>query len=111
MQMPSITTLSGRQARAEVEERVGVDVVADYNKKEKTLKVQASSYSGSREKLSTRKEGEIYDGQTFVLIPDAKGQTVTPGRVVFITVDVIDAAGNKVNVDDAFLERTRDRVP
>jgi hypothetical protein len=111
MQMPSITTLSGRQARAAVEESVGVDVVADYNKKEKTLKVQASSYSGSREKLSTRKEGEIYDGQTFVLIPDVKGQTVTPGRVVFITVDVIDAAGNKVNVDDAFLERTRDRVP
>lgn len=88
-----------------------MDVTADYNAQEKTLKVRASSFGARREESSPTQEGEIYDGQTFAVMPEVKGGSVVPQRVVFITVDVIDAAGNKVNTSDEFIEKVSSSVP
>ena len=44
-------------------------------------------------------------------MPEVKGGSVVPQRVVFITVDVIDAAGNKVNTSDEFIEKVSSSVP
>jgi beta-lactamase regulating signal transducer with metallopeptidase domain len=96
--LPRVTTLSGRPAQVEMEGAFGVNVTAKYQEADKAFKLVAAPYDSVVK--SQPKEAVIHDGETVVLMPSVDGDAVKPARVMFITVDLIDAAGNKVNAGE-----------
>lgn len=76
-----------------------VDVVAEYRESNRKFKVRAVPSDHARG-FGGAKEALVGDGETLVLMPFTDNKRMKPPRVLFIRVDLVDAAGNKVNAAD-----------
>ena len=96
---PPVTTYSGGAARVQVRGDDGVDVMAVYRESDKTFKVRAVPSDHVRG-IGGAKETLVGNGETLVLMPFADEKALKSTRVLFIRLDLVDAAGNRVNAGE-----------
>ena len=77
----------------------GVDVMAVYRESDKTFKVRAVLSDHVRG-IGGAKETLVGNGETLVLMPFADEKALKSTRVLFIRLDLVDAAGNRVNAGE-----------